>query len=654
MDIWGDFETRSRLELGGAKGVGSRRYAKDPSTEPICFAYAFGRAEPDIWIEGQQPPIRLMNAIKDRNNKFHGWNALSFEKAIFEDIMGPRFGWEIPELHQYEDTMLDALALALPAKLEDCARVLGVDNQKMKEGKKLIQKLCKPISSGKMKGQFRTRVEFPSDFIAMYSYCKGDVRSERDVYYKLPRHICGDRRELMLQTVQINERGLPLDLPAIEAIHEGVEAEKKIMMAKYCDLTGLTTTYHESFKEYLLLNGVSIPDTQKHTIEALLKTQLHPVVKEVIEIRSELTKSSNAKYNKLRMMACPDGTVKNNLVFSKANTGRDAGAGFQAQNLVAMELFSPEYLIQLFMDRDYDTIRLMYPVLTAASGLVRSMIKAVLGCKFLGGDLKGIEMVDAAWVTGEMDRIAAISRGEDLYKNMASNIFNVPVADITKPQRNAGKVGELAGQFGGGWRAILKMAEKKGITIEQQESKLIAKNYRAARPLLIEKWAHFNEAAIKATEHPGYEIPVDQTGRFTMYREGEYLFMRLPSGRDIAFPFPEMRQEMRFGKMQDCLTAEWTDSDTHQWGRRVLSGPGTFQSAVQASACDVIMEGNMNVEREGMPVILRVHDETLSMVPDDDRYTPELYTKHLCDVGEWTKGMPVGANCWEGGRYGKK
>lgn len=643
--------------MSGKNGVGSWRYSIDPTTKVLSLAYAFGSREPKLWIEGQQPPQDLMSAI-EAGARIHGWNSMSFERAIFHNQCVPKLGWIEPKPEQYHDTMLDALTLGLPAALEDTISALKLPDQKLEEGKKLIQRLCKPISAGKKKGQFREREEFREDYARLYVYNKQDVRAERGVYLSLPYHLTGKERELAMMFMRMNERGLPIDEGLVDAVIEGLELESVMLGERFFKLTGIDRpTMRAQFQEWLIGKGLELPDMQAATLAKVDFRKYPSVVREALTVYNEGNNTSTAKFAKIKTMINPDGTVKNNLIFNKASTGRAAGAGFQAQNLPSESDKGFQVLIDAFFERDYDFLRLYCGVQKAAKIMIRPTIYAPPGLKFVSGDLQGIEARDTAWVAGEFNILDNYRKGIDAYVSSASQMYHIALAEVTKAQRQAGKVAVLSGGFGGGYRALMEMAAKFGMNLTPKEAKKIVKDFRAGRKLLVEMWANFEEAAWTAIEGAGM-VWVDGTRKtIGFYREGRYLFMKLPSGRLLSFPFAEIREMPYFGKMKKSVTAMWVDSSpggNHKWKRRILTGANLFQSAVQASSRDIMFDGHLAVEEAGYPLVLSVHDEGLSLVPD----TPDFSTREYGELitrnkGTWYETLPLEADCWEGFRYRK-
>jgi len=658
-DVFLDFETRSRADL---TEVGAWRYAEDPSTEILCLAYTIGAEAPRIWMAGMRKPEELMRWIK-LGKKIHGWNAMSFERAIFEVIAGPKLGWDTPKLEQYYDTMSDALALALPGSLEKCGEAVGASIKKDKTGKALIQKLCKPISAGKKKGQFREREDFIRDYALLYDYCKTDVKAEREIYAMLPFAVEGIEREIMIEIARMNERGLPIDLTAVRAIERGVEEETAALRVRFHLITGVRSpTERAQFLSWLRNNGLGIDNTQKETFRDTLediknKPEYRHVV-EALHLAQAITRTANAKYRAILNSICQDGTVKNNLIYHKANTGRLAGAGFQVQNLPSEGEKEPEPIIEAFVDDDYNFLRAWRGVLEAASGLVRSVIKAFPGKKFLNGDLKGIEMRGSAWTAREWDVLEQLGRGEDPYRITAAKMYGTVIANVTKEQRQAGKICVLAGGFGGAYQAILNMAHKMGIHVAEEDAKKHIKDFRKARRKLVSTWYAFGNAAVEAMEDPGvYKYPTTlEDGadtRFKFILHGRYLFLVLPSGRKLSFPFPRIHEEFYKGYLRKTVVAKWVDSYTKQWSERFITGPSFFQSAVQGLCRDLLMEAHLRTAKAGLDLVLSVHDEQQSQVPDDARYTVKMYEELMCVAPNWAYRFPLDADCWEGYRFKK-
>lgn len=654
-DIFLDFESRSRAKL---KDTGAWRYCEDESTTAICLAYSFNKQDPEIWIDGQPQPERLKRAIELGWN-VHGWNGMSFERAMFENVMKTKYGWVVPKLEQYYDTMLDALSLALPAGLDACGDALGLDVTKDKEGKRLINFLCKPITSGKKKGEFRERENFPEEYAAMYKYCKQDVRSEIAIYDALPYHVRGQEREIALMIARINERGVPVDTSEVEAIYEGVEREKEILKAKFYMVTGVnsptqTAKYLTWLKGKLESTTHVVDNVRAETLRDLISAGgLPPTVKLAITLTQSIKLTSTAKYPKILKQVCKDSTVKNNLIFHKANTGRLAGAGFQIQNLVGACEYEPEPLIEAFVDGDYDFINLYHGVIEVASGLIRSMIKAPYGYKFHNGDLKGVEARGSMWAAEEWEGLELIKQGHDPYRITAASMYNVVIEAVTKVQRAAGKISVLSGGFGGGYRALLDMALKMNMEMDEKTARKYNREFRAGRPKLVKKWEQFGECAIRAVVNPGTVFPVDNTKRFGFVRLGNFLYMILPNKRMLCFPYPRLKTEMFFGREVTNVSAKWVSSYTRKWEDRTITGANFFQSAVQGLCRDLLMEAHLRVEDEGLPLIMSVHDEGMSVVPDDTRYNISRYDELMCVVPDWAEGFPLDADCWEGKRFKK-
>ena len=643
-----DFETRSLAKI---KDVGASRYCLDPSTEILCLAYAFGNSEPKLWVKDQKPPADLMNHI-EQGGLISGWNSLSFERAVFDYVAGPRLGWAVPKDEQYYDTMHDALALGLPAELEQCALAVGAVEQKDKEGKKLIQKLCRPIANGKNKGKFRSRQAFPEDFAKLYMYCKQDVRTERWIHQWLPRHVTGAEREVQLLTAKMNKRGVPIDVDTVENIVYVLDLYLSELNDRCVELTTFTATQRDALKFWLEDRGLTLPNMQNATLEAEVSKIEDPIVKEVVDIRIKVNRTSVAKFRKILAQQW-EGIIRDNLIYHKATTGRYAGAGVQLQNLPRHSILWRDYAISLFNDHDLEAIKLWGEPIDVAVALIRSMVCTPEGYIFYDSDLSKVEAIGTAWVAKEENILEAHRQGLDNYKVAASGMYNVDYADVNKDQRQLGKVAELSGGFGGGAPAIMRGAKQAGLEISEERAEEIKVAFRRARKKLVSCWYSFGRAALKAVRNPRTTVPVEHNKIFQFRCEGHFLYMSLPSGRLLAFPYPEIRKQKFKGRVNEVVSAMWVNSTTKQWERRAVIGSNFFQSAVQGLCRDILMQAHLRIEDDGWPMYMSVHDESVSMVKDTPDYTMERYN-HLMTVPlDWMVGFPIRSDGWKGRRYKK-
>lgn len=653
MQIHIDFETRSLCDL---RQTGSFRYSEDPSTSILCLAYAFDDNPPELWLPAtKNPPADLLRAIINSGNTLHAWNA-EFERNIWSNICVKRFGWRDILLSQWRDTMAQAAAMSLPLALDDTAEVLGTI-KKNKAGKNLITKLCRPFN-----GQFRSYEDFEEDYLKLYDYCRQDVEVERAVG-KLLKPLTNRELNIWRHCILMNERGLPLDLSEVKAVIHQVDKSKGRLNATLPFLTKGKVTSATQVKRLLAWTRkrchCQIDSLSAANVNALLKdgTSFVPEeVKHVLRIRQQISKSSTAKLVKAEAQICSDGTIKNNYVYYGANTGRYAGRGFQMQNLPArgLKIEDPDVVIRDFVTMDFPVLNLTYHIMETASSLIRPLLKAPPGKKFIVGDFKSIEAIVTPWIAQEANVIKAVEEGLDQYVAIAAKMFGVPYDKVGEKQRQIGKVCVLACGFAGGVGALMRMAEAYGMKMSEEIAKPYVEMFRTARPTLVKCWHHFEDAAIQALQHTSDIVTVLDARNTAFFMEGRNLIMRLPSGRRIYYPDAFLHYAKTPWGASRMMAHYYTkDSITHKWDTRSMTGGNFFQNAVQGVARDLLTTAQLNLESAGYPICLSTHDECGGIYPDDAAYSLEQFLKTMTIKPSWAYDMPLSADGWEGYRYRK-
>jgi len=655
-----DFEARSFTDL---KKSGAWKYSESDTTEILCLGYSINDAEPQIWIPSQQrPPEDLIRVIQN-GSTVHAWNA-GFEMAMWSNICVKKYNWpEIP-LDKWVDTQAQAAALSYPLSLDNCAEALGIQGKDPK-GKRLITKLCRPY-----KGAFRRYEDFTQDFLDLYSYCQQDVRVEKTIGNMLPQQTYREM-EIWRHCVRMNQRGLPMQKVELEALLKQVDEEKERLNHQLTIITkGKVKTANQTQALRKWLNdyeGVHILEKlTKASVSAALKMKLKPLTTTVLKIRQRASLSSTAKIVKALYKLCLDGTIKDNLAYHGAGTGRYAGRGFQLQNLPQpkVPVYNAEKMIQDFVRLDASTLRLMCDPILTASALIRGLIRAPHGMKFLVADYHSIEAIATPWIAGESEVLKSIRQGLDLYKAIAAKMFDVPYDQVSKSQRQAGKICVLAAGFAGGYKAVLSMAENYGMTMADSDARQYIRDFRKARPELVACWYAFERAAKNAlevvpnptthlTEYNAVKvegIPVN----IYFYKHGNGLRMKLPSGRDINYPDARLEWTTtpwganRIAPVYKTLVGgKWVD--------RTMTGGNYFQNAVQGVCRDLLCDAQLNLERSNpaYPVFISVHDEIGSVVPDTPEYKLKDFINIMTRTAPWAAGMPVTADGYEAKRYRK-
>jgi len=661
-----DFETFSEMKFGRSKlAVGSRRYAAHHSTLVLCLGWAIDDERPRIWIPSDPPPPRLFDAIATKGATVHAWNA-GFEMAVWEEVCVPRMGWpEIP-FEAWRDTAAVAMAHALPWKLEETLKALGLPG-KDPAGDRLVSKLCAPRRSSKANSDNRwTPATKPADFHALYEYCMTDVERERSVLDELPYpDLSPEELFAWRETMLLNRRGWPVDLESVERMIDVLEQDRKRLLAELVKITdGELTSAAQVAKSLAWLRdrGAHLDDYRKDTVEAALKTELPPECRRVLEIRQHLAKSSVKKYEAISWRASEDGTIKDLIAYHGASTGRDAGRGVQIQNFVRKNITSSEdhddinlavetAVRALKTERPLDAIEILYgEVTTFAAKMSRPMLVASEGHELFAGDLSQIENRTVLWLADCPFGIDVYNRGLDEYRTFASGFYNVDYGDVTPAQRQHCKGAVLGCVFGMGWKTYIAQAIAFG-----QEPPTEAKaretvdGYRAQYPEVVDLWRGLNRAAMEAIERRGRSRYQKIT--FEYDDDFDFLFMILPSGRRLSYYRPRVRlMETPWGAMKETVTAMGMGTN-FKWERRKITPGRWTENAVQAIARDVMFFAVRRIIEAGYLQVGRVHDEIISQrllgEGDLDEYVGFMTNP------PWMRGIPITADGWKGTRYRK-
>jgi DNA polymerase len=563
-------------------------------------------------------------------------------------------GVNIP-VDKITDTMVLALMHSLPASLGMLCDVLGVpqDKAKDKAGKKLIQLLTKPRPKN-VKIRRATRETHPDEWKAFIEYARLDVDAMRDVYRRLPGwNNCDRERHLWLADQAINDRGVAVDRDLARSATRAFERTSRTLAARTARLTNgavASLTQRQRLMDYLAVHHNFAPeDMTKGTVTALLKGDLDPAVRELLEIRQQASATSPAKYDVIINAASADGRLRGTIQFCGASrTGRDAGRLFQPQNLPRPAL-KPEQIEGGIEAMKLDCEDLLFDnVSELCSSAVRGCLVAAPGKKLVVADLSNIEGRVLAWLAGEEWKVKAFydfdrGVGHDLYKITAGRILNKDPGDITKDERqNPGKVYELSCGFGGSVGAARKMG---GRAIEAMSDEIILAGVQAWRkqhPATVALWYAVERAAKAVLADPTISTEVRGL-RFDMH--GTWLRIRLPSGRYLSYPNAALEDGQIWYDGICQFTKQWKRLDTY-YGKLV-------ENIVQAIARDIFMGGMLRAEQAGYPVVIRVHDELICETPDDPAYTVSGLSAHMTRGESWSTGLPLAAAGHEMLRYAK-
>lgn len=531
-----DFETRSRVDL---RKCGASVYAADPSTDVLCLA--FGREIDDVQVwtpeDSREDLSDLIKAI-EWGEQIAAHNAF-FERNIWRRIMHERYGFPDVPFSQWRCTLAACSRLALPRSLEAAGAALGLDIQKDADGRRLMLKLCKPGRDGEF-------IEpTGAEKVRLFRYCIRDVQTEIAVHQYI-KPLTDSELKVWQLDQRINLRGIPIDREAVEhaiAISETTKGESEDSLVRITEGKVGTPKQVAAFLEWTKSEGVDIPNLRADTVAATLeRDDLPDSVRDALVVRSEAGKASTAKLQSMIDHCDTDGRVRGTVLYHGANTGRWAGAGIQIQNFPRGILKGHEVdaVFRLLPDRDpvgLDT--LLAPPLHCLSSALRGFIRAEKGKRLIVCDFASIEARVLAWVAGQDDLVEAFREGADVYKVMASSIYDVPVELVDKTQRQMGKVAILGCGYQMGPKNFQRSCKlMAGVDISYRFAKQVVKAYRTKNDRIAAFWREINSAAMRAI-HTGFQHAAGRIIVQNDTREG-YLKLKLPSGRKLHYRKPEL------------------------------------------------------------------------------------------------------------------
>jgi DNA polymerase len=622
-------------------------YADSPAFEILLFAYSFDGGETQIidLAQGEKFPAEVEDAIFDVSVTKTAYNA-NFERTCLSKY----FGRYIPP-ESWHCSAVQAAMLALPRSLEDVGRVLGLDEQKMKEGKELIRYFCVPCKPTKANGG-RTRnlpCHAPEKWELFKTYCKRDVDVEKSIRRKLHNFpIPESEMELYRLDQRINDRGVLVDMKLVRNAVSCERLHKEVVTKRAYELTGLENPNSVAqLKGWLGDMGMEAESLSKKAVAEMI-AETDGEVEELLRLRLLMAKTSVKKYEAMERSVCSDGRVHGLLQFYGANrTGRFAGRLVQIQNLPQNHLPDLELARELVKQGRFEDIELLYDSTpNVLSELIRTAFIPKPGCRFVVADFSAIEARVMGWLSGE-EWVLDVFRGDGkLYEMTASRMFGIPMAEIGKgsSERAKGKVASLACQYGGSTGALVSMgALDMGLT-EDELPPLVAA-WRKANPHMVQFWWDVDAAAIKAVT----EKQKTKVGKIIFEYKSGILFITLPSGRKLSYVKPRMAVN-RFGR--DGLTYEGI-SENKKWSRIETYGPKLVENIVQGTARDLLAEAMLRVEKKGYPIVMHCHDEIIAEVPEDIGSVEEM-----CEVmavqPEWAEGLPLRADGYSCSFYQKQ
>lgn len=651
-----DIETRSDKDISKC---GVYAYTDTPYFDILLFAYSIDGQPVQVvdMANGEEIPENVLVALVDENVIKRAFN-VNFERVCLSKYLRKNYPQYFQSYSIDEDTvgdflnpeswhcsMIHARTLGLLLSLAEVGKVLGIEQQKMTEGKALIKFFCVPYDTIDGVPQFHSPTDYPDKWEIFKAYNKRDVEAELEIDRRLSRFPVPDFlwKEFYLDQ-EINDRGILVDMQlADKAI--GLDAEaKEELTAEMKRLTGVENPNSiYQLLDWLETQGYKSDSLGKTQVQELIKTAKEPV-KSVLQMRLQLSKSSVKKYTAMKNTACSDNRARGMFSFYGASrTGRWAGRNVQLQNLPQNHLPDLSEARELVKYGSFEDIQMLYDdVPDTLSQLIRTAFFPRQGMKFIVADFSAIEARVIAWLAGEEWRMKAFANGEDIYCASASKMFGVPVVKHGENGhlRQKGKISELACGFGGSVGAMKAMgADSLGLS--DTELKQIVTDWREASPHITELWWAVDRAVKKAVK----EKTATKTHGLLFSYEAGFLFIRMPSGRRLAYAKPYIGKN-KFGG--ESVTYMGINAQK-KWDRLESYGPKFVENCVQGIARDLLMYSMQTLSQYF--IVGHIHDEMIIECPKDTKL--DEICQQMARTPDWAKGLLLRADGYECSFYKK-
>ncbi len=639
-----DLETYSDQPL--AK-TGVYRYVESPDFEILLFAYSVdgGSVQQIDLACGEKIPPAILAALEDDKVIKWAFNA-NFERICLSRFLGYPTG-DYLEPDSWRCSMVWAAYMGLPLSLEGAGAVLGLEKQKLAEGKDLIKYFCQPCAPTKSNG-LRTRnlpKHAPDKWLTFKKYNIRDVETEMSIQARLLKYPVPDSvwEEYHLDQ-EINDRGVGLDMELVrQAIQMDGRSRSELTQAMK-ELTSLDNPNSvQQMKQWLADNGVETDTLGKKAVAELLKTA-PPQLQKVLTLRQQLAKSSVKKYQAMETAVCADGRARGMFQFYGANrTGRWAGRIIQMQNLPQNHLDDLSEARGLVRVGDFDALEMLYEdVPDTLSQLIRTAFVPQENRKFIVADFSAIEARVIAWFAGEKWRQDVFAEGKDIYCASASQMFGVPVEKhgVNGHLRQKGKIAELALGYGGSVGALKAMGALE-MGLQEDELPALVSAWRQANPKIVQFWWAVDRAVMDAVTR---KTTTKTHGIIFSARNG-MLFITLPSDRSLAYVKPKIG-ENRFGG--GCITYEGVGG-TKKWERIDSYGPKFVENIVQATSRDILCYAMKTLRC--CSIVMHIHDEVV--IEADRRMSLQAVCDQMGRTPPWANGLQLRADGYETDFYKK-
>lgn len=653
-----DLETYSDVDL---QKCGVYKYAQSENFEILLFGYSVDGGEVSVVdiAQGEIIPDEIIKALADERVIKWAFNA-SFERVCLSEYLRKYYENDFISYSIDEDTvgeyldpsswrcsMIWSAYMGLPLSLAGAGAVLGLEEQKLTEGKDLIRYFCVPCKPTKVNGG-RTR-NLPQHDMTKWElfkkYNKRDVEVEMSIQEKLHKFPVPDFvwEEYHLDQ-EINDRGIALDMAVVEnAIAFDVKS-KVLLSDKMQEMTGLDNPNSvQQMKQWLSDNGLEMESLGKKEVAEVLNTAPEPL-KTVLTLRQQLAKSSVKKYQAMENAVCRDGRARGMFQFYGANrSGRWAGRLIQLQNLPQNHISDLAEARSLVKAGDYDAMTMLYDdVPDTLSQLIRTAFVPRDGMKFVVSDFSAIEARVLSHLAGETWRTDVFASGGDIYCASASQMFHVPVEKHGQNAhlRQKGKIAELALGYGGSVGALKSMGALQ-MGLEEEELQPLVDMWRSANPNIVKFWWEVDRAVKNAVK----EKQSSKIGNISFSCRSGMLFIGLPSGRTLSYVKPRMGTNI-FGS--ESVTYEGVGG-TKKWERLESYGPKFVENIVQAISRDILMYAIRTLSH--CFICGHVHDELI--IECDKRISLDAICEQMGRTPPWIEGILLRADGYECDFYKK-
>lgn len=637
-----DIETYSSVDL---LSCGVYKYAQSEDFEILLFAYSYDNGEVEV-IElacGDDLSNEVIKNLEDKNVIKKAYNA-QFERVCLSRFLDRQLD---PE--QWRCTMAHASMCGLPGSLAQVAEVLRLKEQKMKAGKELIKFFscpCKPTKSNG--GRIRNHPYHDMDRWQLFvDYNRQDVVTEMAIAKYCDAYPISEfEKNIYIVDQRINDLGVEIDVDMVSKILDYNESYISDLDKRAHELTGLENPNSlAQLKSWIQKKGLFITSLTKDLVIELLGQEIAPEIKAVLQIRQEMGKTSVSKYQKMEDAVCNDRRARGLLQYYGANrTGRWAGRLIQVQNLPQNRMNEIDDVRNIVKQGDFETLECLYDsVSDVFSQLIRTAFVPKDDYMYVISDYSAIEARVIAWLAKETWREEVFRTHGKIYEASASQMFNVPIEEVTKNLRKKGKVAELALGYQGAKGALAKMGgEKMGLSEADMEEIVVA--WRRSNKKIVRLWKDVETRCKEAIENQSHTT-IGRYGVGFIGYQGN-LMINLPTKRALLYQQARLEDGKIKYQGMNQLSRKWETTDSY--------GGKLVENIVQAIARDCLALSMQRLQEAGFPIVMHIHDEVVIEVPIISVDEDMKRIKEIMDTPiDWAPGLLLRAEAFKSEYYKK-